>query len=108
MIQVGALTCRSSHLGRCSFCACHGCRRRATATCHMLAIVKNPQKLSGLAQPNTTSVMLGRLACLQIPGCLTRQEAEKFVAAAESAGFQHSTSRGPAYGEVRRCGRPCS
>lgn len=39
---------------------------------------------------------------IQVPGCLMRQEAEKFVAAAEAVGFQHSTSRGPAYGEAFR------
>ncbi|KAL4457534.1 hypothetical protein ABPG75_012399 [Micractinium tetrahymenae] len=39
---------------------------------------------------------------IQIPGVLTRQEAEKFVAAAEAVGFQHSTSRGAAYGEAFR------
>jgi hypothetical protein len=38
---------------------------------------------------------------MQLPGCLTVQEAQQFVAAAEAVGFQHSTSRGPAYGEVR-------
>ena len=40
-------------------------------------------------------------AWMQLPGCLTVQEAQQFVAAAEAVGFQHSTSRGPAYGEVR-------
>lgn len=39
---------------------------------------------------------------VQVPGCLTKEEAAKFVAAAEGIGFQHSTSRGPAYGEAFR------
>jgi hypothetical protein len=39
---------------------------------------------------------------MQIPGCLTDEEATKVVAAAESVGFKHSTSRGPAYGEAFR------
>lgn len=49
------------------------------------------------------------VACwpMQIPGVLTRQEADKFVAAAEAVGFQHSTSRGAAYGEVRGTRRRC-
>lgn len=41
-------------------------------------------------------------AHLQIPGCLTPQEAAKLVAAAEAAGFTHQSSRGPAYGEAFR------
>lgn len=36
----------------------------------------------------------------QIPGCLTRVEADKFIAAAEASGFTHQSSRGPAFGEV--------
>ncbi|EFN58883.1 hypothetical protein CHLNCDRAFT_50409 [Chlorella variabilis] len=39
---------------------------------------------------------------VQVPGCLTQEEAAKFVTVAESVGFQHSTSRGPAYGEAFR------
>lgn len=38
---------------------------------------------------------------IAIPGCLTTKEAEQFIAAAEAVGFQHQSSRGPAYGEVR-------
>lgn len=33
-------------------------------------------------------------------GCLTPDEASKFIKAAESIGFQHQGSRGAAYGEV--------
>jgi hypothetical protein len=38
---------------------------------------------------------------VEVRGCLTPEEADSFVAVAESVGFKHSTSRGPAYGEVR-------
>ena len=37
-----------------------------------------------------------------MPGCLSAAEAAAFVAVAEAAGFQHSSSRGPAYGEAFR------
>jgi len=33
-------------------------------------------------------------------GCLTQDEASKFINIAESIGFQHQGSRGAAYGEV--------
>jgi hypothetical protein len=39
---------------------------------------------------------------LQVPGVLTVAEAQRFIDAAESAGFEHQGSRGPAYGEAFR------
>eukprot|EP00878_Enallax_costatus_P004211 GHUV01004441.1.p1 GENE.GHUV01004441.1~~GHUV01004441.1.p1 ORF type:complete len:263 (+),score=95.62 GHUV01004441.1:156-944(+) len=39
---------------------------------------------------------------LLVPGVLTVPEAQKFIDAAESQGFQHHSSRGPAYGEAFR------
>ncbi|KAL4857900.1 hypothetical protein ACK3TF_001878 [Chlorella vulgaris] len=39
---------------------------------------------------------------VEVRGCLTPEEADSFVAVAESVGFKHSTSRGPAYGEAYR------
>lgn len=38
---------------------------------------------------------------LLVRGCLTEAEARRWVETAESMGFQHQGSRGPAYGEVR-------
>ena len=37
-----------------------------------------------------------------MPGCLTEAEADQLIAAAEAIGFQHQSSRGPAYGEAFR------
>ncbi|KAI7843957.1 hypothetical protein COHA_002495 [Chlorella ohadii] len=39
---------------------------------------------------------------IEIPGCLTKVESDKFVAAAEAVGFSHQSSRGPAFGEAFR------
>ncbi|KAL4539192.1 hypothetical protein Ndes2526B_g02548 [Nannochloris sp. 'desiccata'] len=39
---------------------------------------------------------------LTMEGCLTPDEASKFIKAAESIGFQHQGSRGAAYGEAFR------
>lgn len=36
----------------------------------------------------------------QVEGCLTPQEAQRFIETAESIGFQHQGSRGAAYGEA--------
>lgn len=37
---------------------------------------------------------------LQMEGCLTTDEASKFISSAEQIGFQHQGIRGAAYGEV--------
>jgi hypothetical protein len=39
---------------------------------------------------------------LQVPGLLSIPEAQAFIDAAEALGFQHQSSRGPAYGEAFR------
>lgn len=55
----------------------------------------------GDPQPNTTLTYHG-IACCQVAGVLTVQEAQRFIDAAESLGFQHQSSRGAAYGEAFR------
>jgi hypothetical protein len=37
-----------------------------------------------------------------VPGVLTTQEAQQLINAAETAGFEHQSSRGPAFGEAFR------
>ena len=41
------------------------------------------------------------LPFFKMEGCLSLEEAQKFISNAESIGFQHQGSRGAAYGEVR-------
>lgn len=38
--------------------------------------------------------------CNQVEGVLSVAESERFIDAAESSGFQATTSKGPAFGEV--------
>lgn len=57
--------------------------------------------LSTSAKPTTMDTLLCPHT-LQVRGCLTESEARRFVETAESLGFQHQGSRGPAYGEAFR------
>jgi hypothetical protein len=38
-----------------------------------------------------------------VPGVLSIPEAQQFINAAEALGFEHQSSRGPAFGEAFRC-----
>lgn len=40
---------------------------------------------------------------LVVPGVLSIQEAQQLINAAEACGFEHQSSRGPAFGEAFRC-----
>lgn len=43
---------------------------------------------------------------LLVPGVLSVSEAQRFIDAAEALGFEHQSSRGPAFGEAFRCAQP--
>jgi hypothetical protein len=44
---------------------------------------------------------------LVVPGVLSVQEAQQLIDAAEACGFEHQSSRGPAFGEAFRYGLGC-
>lgn len=69
---------------------------------HLVAITYTHSTMTLQSALNSVS---GNAPCgssAQVPGVLSVTEAQKFIDVAEQQGFQHQSSRGPAFGEAFR------